>query len=89
MRYWTRSRRTIGGPLTQSTFTFDPELPSYTIVNVRGGIRAGSWEAAAFVNNVTDERAFLALDQERGRLARVGFLTNPPRTYGVQVRRFF
>ncbi|MBW3672224.1 MAG: TonB-dependent receptor, partial [Acidobacteria bacterium] len=26
---------TIGGPLTQSTFTFDPELPAYDLVNLR------------------------------------------------------
>jgi iron complex outermembrane receptor protein len=41
---------------------------------------------ALFVNNVTDERALLALDQERGTLARVGYLTNQPRTYGVNTR---
>jgi iron complex outermembrane receptor protein len=35
---------------------------------------------------VTDEVAFLALDQERGTLARVGYLTNQPRTYGVSAR---
>ena len=29
---------TIGGPLTQSTFTFEPELPSYTLVNLRVGL---------------------------------------------------
>ena len=39
-----------------------------------------------FVNNVTDERAFLALDQERGTRARVGYLTNQPRTFGVSTR---
>jgi len=42
-----------------------------------------NWEAAVFVNNVTDERAFLALDRERGLLARVGYLTNQPRTFGL------
>jgi hypothetical protein len=35
---------------------------------------------------VTDERAFLALDQERGTLGRVGYLTNRPRTYGLNAR---
>jgi len=39
-----------------------------------------------FVNNVTDERAFLALDRERGLRARVGYLTNQPRTFGVSLR---
>ena len=41
------------------------------------------WEAAVFVNNLWDERAFLSVDRERGRSARVGYLTNQPRTYGV------
>jgi iron complex outermembrane receptor protein len=39
-----------------------------------------------FVNNLTDERAFLALDQERGTRARVGYLTNQPRTFGITTR---
>ncbi len=77
---------TIGGPLTQGTFTFDPELPSYDLVNLRVGMLIGDWDAALFVNNVTDERALLALDQERGTRARVGFLTNQPRTFGVSAR---
>ena len=57
---------TIGGPLTQSTFTFDPLLPAYDLVNLRFGVRHGNWDIAFYVNNLTDERAFLALDQERG-----------------------
>jgi iron complex outermembrane receptor protein len=73
----------IGGPLTQSTFRFDPELPAYSLFNLRAGISRASWGAAIYVNNLTDERALLALDRERGTLARVGYLTNPPRTVGV------
>jgi iron complex outermembrane receptor protein len=41
---------------------------------------------AFFVDNLTDARALLALDQERGTLARVGYLTNPPRSYGISTR---
>ena len=74
---------TIGGPLTQSTFTFDPELPAYTLMNLRVGMARGGWETALFVNNLTDERALLALDRERGLRARVGYLTNQPRTFGI------
>ena len=77
---------TIGGPLTHDTFHFDPELPAYNILNIRIGVLNGIWDIAFFVNNVTDERAFLALDQERGTLARVGYLTNPPRRIGVATR---
>ncbi|MEM1178929.1 MAG: TonB-dependent receptor [Acidobacteriota bacterium] len=77
---------TIGGPLTDDEFTFDPELPSYEIVNLRLGFVNEKWEVAAYINNLTDEIAFLALDQERGTLARVGYLTNQPRTFGVSTR---
>jgi iron complex outermembrane receptor protein len=77
---------TIGGPLTQSTFTFDPELPEYDIVNLRVGARFSNFDVAFFANNVTDERAFLALDRERGLRARVGYLTNQPRTFGITTR---
>jgi iron complex outermembrane receptor protein len=80
---------TIGGPLTQRFFTFDPELPAYDVVNLRFGGLSERWDVALFVNNVTDERALLALDQERGTLARVGYLTNQPRTYGVSARLDF
>ena len=77
---------TIGGPLTQNVFRFEPELPAYDVVNARIGVLSGGWDVALFVNNVFDERALLALDQERGTLARVGFLTNQPRTVGISTR---
>lgn len=77
---------TIGGPLTQTTFRFDPELPSYSLVNLRVGMIRQDWEVALYANNVTDERALLALDRERGTRARVGFLTNQPRTVGISLR---
>jgi iron complex outermembrane receptor protein len=76
----------IGGPYTQNTFTFNPKLPAYDIVNLRFGILKGKWDTALFINNVTDETALLALDQERGTRARVGFLTNQPRTIGISTR---
>ncbi len=79
-------KNTIGGPLTQSTFTYNPELPAYDIVNLRLGVRHANWDIALFANNVTDERAFLALDRERGTRARIGFLTNQPRTFGLTTR---
>ncbi len=79
-------KNTIGGPLTQDTFVFDPKLPSYNIVNLRFGVLRGKWDTALYVNNVTDETAYLSLDRERGFRGRVGFLTNQPRTYGVSAR---
>ncbi len=78
----------LGDP-SQTTFTFDPELPSYTLVNTRLGFRKNDWDVALYINNLTDEEARLALDQERGTLARVGYLTNQPRTIGIQVRKNF
>lgn len=78
----------FGAP-TISQFTFDPELPSYELGNLRFGVKADAWEAALFVNNLWDERAFLSLDRERGTRARVGYLTNMPRTYGVSLRMDF
>jgi len=77
---------TIGGPLTQTTFTFDPELPAYDLVNLRLGFVTGRWDLGLFVNNLTDELALLALDQERGTRGRVGYLVNQPRTVGLNAR---
>ncbi|MEP7243008.1 MAG: TonB-dependent receptor [Gammaproteobacteria bacterium] len=77
-----------GNP-TINSFTFPTELPSYDIGNFRVGVKGDEWELAAFMNNVWDERAFLSLDRERGSRARVGYLTNRPRTYGVSFRRSF
>jgi iron complex outermembrane recepter protein len=80
---------TIGGPLRATTFTFDPELPAYDILNLRVGVLRGKWDVSLFGNNLSDERAFLAIDQERGTRARVGYLTNQPRTFGFTVRMNF
>jgi len=77
---------TIGGPLTDTLFTFDPELPAYNLVNLRVGLRRQSWELSVYLNNVLDEIAFLGLDRERGTRARVGYLTNQPRTLGASLR---
>jgi iron complex outermembrane receptor protein len=80
---------TIGAPLTATTFTYDPELPAYDLLNLRAGVRRERWDVSVFLNNVTDERAFLSLDQERGTRARIGYLTNQPRTFGVATRFTF
>ena len=73
----------FGGPLSTNSFTFNPELPSYTIGNLRLGLKTDHWQAAFYINNLWDETAHLALDYERGRTARLGYLTNQPRTYGL------
>jgi iron complex outermembrane receptor protein len=82
----TFGANTIGGPLNQGIFRFNPELPAYSIVNLRVGLTRQSWQLSLYLNNVLDEIAFLALDRERGTRARVGYLTNQPRTVGVSLR---
>jgi outer membrane receptor protein involved in Fe transport len=77
------------GDPTITTFTFDPLLPAFDVGNLRFGVRGDDWEAALFINNVGDENALLGLDQERGRIARVGYLVNQPRTYGISFRKEF
>jgi iron complex outermembrane recepter protein len=72
-----------GGPLTTTQINFNAELPSYSLGNVRFGLRTTRWEAAFYINNLWDETARLALDYERGRSARVGYITNQPRTFGL------
>jgi iron complex outermembrane receptor protein len=79
----------LGGVPASTQIRFDAELPSYDIGNFRWGFRTDRWEAALFVNNLWDERAFLSVDRERDRRARVGYLTNPPRTFGVNFRMNF
>ena len=54
----------VGAP-SVSTMAFQLKLPSYTIANLRIGVRSDSWEGAIFVNNLTDETAKLAIDRER------------------------
>jgi iron complex outermembrane receptor protein len=80
---------TIGAPLTTSVFTYDPKMPAYDLVNLRAGLRRNNWDVSFFINNVTDERAFLSFDRERGTRARIGYLTNQPRTFGVSTRLDF
>ena len=53
------------------------------LAHLRFGLKTDRWQVAAYCNNPTDKTATLALDYERGRSARVGYLTNQPRTYGL------
>jgi iron complex outermembrane receptor protein len=72
-----------------SSFSFNPELPAYHLINFRLGLRTQGLEYAAYINNLTDESASLSLDRERGRRARVAYLTNQPRTIGVSILKKF
>ncbi len=77
---------TPGSPYTASVFTYNPQMPAYDIVNARIGVKQEKWDFSLYGNNLSDERAFLALDQERGTRARIGYLTNQPRTFGTSLR---
>jgi iron complex outermembrane receptor protein len=72
-----------GGPLTVGQINFPAERARYTLANLRFGFKTDRWQAALYINNLTDQTAQLALDYERGRRARVGYLTNQPRTFGI------
>jgi iron complex outermembrane receptor protein len=72
-----------GGVPSSTVISFDARLPAYSLGNLRAGVRTDRWEVAAYLNNLWDTNAHLALDYERGRSARVGYLTNQPRTIGV------
>lgn len=64
----------------------DLDLDAYEIFNLRAGLVSETWEAIVYVDNVFDENANLSFDRERGGRARLGFRTNPPRTFGVTFR---
>ncbi|MEJ2443621.1 MAG: TonB-dependent receptor [Exilibacterium sp.] len=68
---------------------FNPILDAYNIANLRLTASAFRWKTSLFVNNLTNEKANLSLDRERGFTARQGFLVNQPRTYGVIVHYTF
>ena len=60
------------------------------MVNLSVGTElARGFSAVVYVNNLTDERARLSFDRERGGRARLGFATNQPRTIGVTLRKSF
>jgi outer membrane receptor protein involved in Fe transport len=78
-----------GAPATAAT-TLDLELPKYNLVNLSAGMDfERGFSAILYVNNVTDEKALLSFDRERGGRARLGFATNQPRTIGVTLRKSF
>ncbi len=77
-----------GGATGTEVIELDLELDPYTLVSMRLGISMDDWEAALFVNNLTDANAALSFDRERGGRARLGFRVNQPRTIGFLIRRY-
>ncbi len=79
----------LGAPAGAAT-TLNLELPSYNTVNFSAGMDfERGLSASIYVNNLTDEKALLSFDRERGGRARLGFATNQPRTLGVTIRKTF
>ena len=76
-----------GGASGTEVTELDLELAPYTLIAVRVGVITDDWEAALYVNNLTDEKAALSFDRERGGRARLGFRVNQPRTVGILIRR--
>ena len=79
----------FGGMTGDEVTVLDLELPSYEIVYLSGGVDFGSYVVTLFVDNLFDENALLSFDRERGGRARLGFRTNQPRTFGVNLRANF
>jgi len=78
-----------GAPANAAT-TVNLELPSYNLLNLSAGMDfERGLSAIIYINNVTDEKALLSFDRERGGRARLGFATNQPRTIGVTIRKTF
>ncbi len=70
-------------PTAITSYSFAAQIPDLDVANLRFGLKADTWDAALYANNLFDERQSLALDYERGRSARVGNIINQPRTIGV------
>ncbi len=68
--------------------------PSYSIADIRFGVRGESWEVSMFLNNITDERAIYTIDdglfewgmasQQDGRAHVQRAYTNRPREFGLR-----
>ena len=88
-RTFTHGLAFQGTPASAAT-KLNLELPSYNLVNLSAGIDfERGLSAILYVNNLTDEKALLSFDRERGGRARLGFATNQPRTIGVTLRKSF
>ena len=79
----------FGGATGSEVTSLDLNLDAYTLLDFRLGIVEPKWETVFYVQNLTDEYAYLSFDRERGGRARLGFRTNEPRKLGVIFRRNF
>jgi iron complex outermembrane recepter protein len=62
-------------------------FPSYTQVDLRTGVRFGTWTVSAFVNNLADERGILRSGRDSLRSTFLTFIE--PRTVGMSLNKRF
>jgi outer membrane receptor protein involved in Fe transport len=67
------------------------ERPSYELLNARIALQHGSWEAAIFGKNLTNEHANLGDSRSIAAetAGRPRLLVNQPQTFGIEVRAHF
>ncbi|RPH97347.1 MAG: TonB-dependent receptor [Lysobacterales bacterium] len=77
---------TFGGATGDEVTSVDLVLDSYETLNLRTGYIKDNWELTLYMNNVTDENAFLSFNRERGGRARLAYHVTTPRTTGLLYR---
>jgi outer membrane receptor protein involved in Fe transport len=77
---------TFGGATGDEVTSIGLVLDSYETLNLRTGFIKDNWELALYMNNVTDENAFLSFNRERGGRARLAYFVTTPRTTGLVYR---
>ena len=73
-------------------YYFGYKLPSYSIVNARVGLGRGNWDAALFVDNLTNKVALVSANNTSFQFnipQVVRYSTNQPRTAGIQLNYKF
>ena len=79
-----------GDPSTvlQEEITAPTELDAYRALDLYAGIGKGAWELRAYVNNVTDERAYSSIGSASsavtGALVQLSAVPIQPRTFGIE-----
>jgi len=66
------------------------QSPSYQLWDLRAGLNNGDWDITVYVDNVADARAVYGPDTNADLYwGRDNFRVLKPRTYGINVRRYF
>jgi len=88
----TRVSDDIVGPSYDQAYSFGIPLPSYNIANARIGVAGDKWDAALFVDNLTNKVAELSANNTQFQFnvpQIIRFSTNQPRTFGTQINYHF